>query len=152
MKAVVLKQYKDIVNKASQQGSAIAVPSEGWIHTLRKSLGMSGAQLARRLGVTRAQVAKSEKNELAEVITLKTLQKMVQAMGGRIVYTVVLPEDVETLVKERVREKARRILNQANAQMALESQALDNKTISFELNRLEQEMLKDMPNDLWDDA
>jgi len=151
MKSIVLKQYQDIVNQASLKGSGITLPKEGWLRTLRKSLGMSGAQLARKLGVTRAQVAKSEKNELAEVITLKTLQNMAHAMGGRVVYTIVLPSEVEKMVKERAREKARGIIEKANTQMALESQTLDNKTMNFELDRLEQEILKEMPTDFWDD-
>lgn len=150
MKTVVLKQYQDIVNQASQKGSGITVPKEGWLRTLRKSLGMSGAQLARKLGVTRAQVAKSERNEIAGVITLKTLQNMAQAMGGRIVYTIVLPGDVEKMVSERARTIARKMVEKANTHMALESQALDDKTMRFELSRLEQEILKEMPSDFWD--
>lgn len=151
MKTVVLKQYQDIVNQASQKGRDITVPREGWLRTLRKSLGMSGAQLARKIGVTRAQVAKSERNELAGVITLKTLQNMAQAMGGRIAYTIVIPSDVEKIVSERARAKARKMIEKANTQMALESQTLDSKTMRFELSRLEQEILKEMPTDFWDD-
>lgn len=151
MKTVVLKQYRDIVNQASREGSGITMPKEGWLRTLRKSLGMSGAQLARKLGVTRAQVAKSERNELAGVITLNTLQNMVQAMGGRIVYTIVLPNDVEKMVSERARTIARKMIKKANTHMALESQTLNDKTMRFELSRLEQEILKEMPADFWDD-
>lgn len=151
MKTVVLKQYQDIVNQASQKGRDITVPREGWLRTLRKSLGMSGAQLARKIGVTRAQVAKSERNELAGVITLKTLQNMAQAMGGRIAYTIVIPSDVEKIVSERARAKARKMIEKANTQMALESQTLDSKTMRFELSRLQQEILKEMPTDFWDD-
>ena len=150
MKTVVLRQYQDIVNRASQKGVDIIMPEEGWLRTLRKALGMSGAQLGRRIGVSRAQIAKSERNEMAGVITLKTLENMAQAMGARIAYTIVLPTEAEKLVSERANEKAQKMLQKTNAHMALESQALDRDALAFELERLKQELLREMPADLWD--
>ena len=151
MKTVVLRQYQDIVNRASQKGVDITVPKEGWLRTLRKALGMSGAQLGRRIGVSRAQIAKSERNEIAGVITLKTLENMAEAMGARITYTIVLPTEAEKLVSERASEKAQKMIQKTNTHMALESQALDRDALVFELERLKQELLREMPADLWDD-
>ncbi|MDT8399828.1 MAG: mobile mystery protein A [Pseudomonadales bacterium] len=152
MKKILLHQYQGIVDKAAASTGDLVVPDEGWIRTLRKALGMSGAQLARRLGVSRSQVAQSEKNELSGAITLKTLRNMAQAMGGRVVHTIVLPASASELVHQRAREKARQILQQANTHMALESQVLDKDNQAFELRRLEQELLEQMPADFWDDV
>ena len=46
IKKVVTKQYQERVNQAAVQLEGLSVPSEGWLRTVRKALGMSGAQLA----------------------------------------------------------------------------------------------------------
>ena len=76
MKQIVIRQYQEIVDNAAKRIADLSVPPEGWLRTVRSALGMSGAQLARLLDVSRSQVAQAEKNELAGVITLKRLQKM----------------------------------------------------------------------------
>ena len=43
------------------------------------------------------------------------------------------------------------MLQKTNTHMALESQALDRDALVFELERLKQELLREMPADLWDD-
>lgn len=151
MKKIVLHQYREIVNHAVEQAAGLSVPTEGWLKTMRKALGMTGAQLARKLGVSRSQIAQSEKNELSGAITLKTLQATAGAMGGHLVYVIVPADKLETLLIKRAREKARQIVGRANLHMALESQTLDAESREFEINRLTQELLDTMPSDFWDD-
>lgn len=150
MRKTVLFQYQEIVASAARQAEGFPVPPEGWLRTLRKALGMSGAQLARRLGVSRAQVAQSEKNELSGAVTLRTLQNMAEAMGGRVVYTIVPNESIETLLGRQANEKARQLMSRIDTHMALENQLLDSERHKFELQRLERELLRDMPADFWD--
>lgn len=152
MKKIVLQQYQSIVDKATDQTASISMPEEGWIKTMRKALGMSGTQLARRMGVSRAQISQSERNELAGRITLKTLQSAADAMGGRLVYTFVPYGKIEALVASRAREKAKQLVKRTNVQMALEGQSLDADRLRFEVERIEQELLTTMPADLWDDV
>ena len=151
MKKIVLHQYQDIVDRAAAQAAGLSVPPEGWLKTMRKALGMSGAQLGRRLGVTRSQIAQSERNELSGAVTLKTLQNAAEAMGCHLVYAIVPAGNVEALIARRAREKARRIVGSADVHMALESQTLDAKSHAFEIKRLEQELIDTMPSDLWDE-
>ena len=61
------------------------MPGDGWIATIRKALGMSGAALARRLGVTRARVSQAERAEREGGITLKEMDEFAAAMGCRFV-------------------------------------------------------------------
>lgn len=150
MRKTVLFQYQEIVDKAARQAAGLPTPPEGWLRTLRKALGMSGAQLARRLGVSRAQIAQSEKNELSGAITLRTLQNMAEAMGGRVVYTIVPHEGIETLLNKRAKEKAEQLMSRIDTHMALESQLLEGERHQFEMQRLEQELLREMPADFWD--
>lgn len=151
IKDIVSVQYQDIIDRAAGQVRGVVAPPEGWLCTARKALKMSGAQLARRLGVSRAQVSKTEKKELSGSVTIKTMQQMAKAMGYRFVYTIVPEKTVEELIKARAKEKASAIVERANKHMALEGQTLSNPKIQFEVDRLQQELTNTLPFDLWDD-
>ncbi len=152
MRKIVLHQYQQIIDKAGRQTTGLGVPPEGWLKTLRKALGMSGAQLGRLMGVSRAQVAQSERNELSGAVTLRTLQNMAEAMGCRVVYAIVPNGNVEDLVARRAKEKAKQLVGRVNTQMAFENQTLNEERREYELNRVEQELLRNLPLDLWDDV
>ena len=55
-------------------------PRRGWLHEIRNALGMSGAQLASRLAVRQSTVAKLERTEQEETISLKSLRRIADAM------------------------------------------------------------------------
>lgn len=151
MKSIVIRQYQVMVDTAAESARGISQPPEGWVRTVRKALGMSGAQLARRLGVTRALVSQTEKNELNGSITVKNLQQMAEAMGCRFVYAIV-PEGgkMEDLIAIRAKDKARKLVEETGKHMALEAQALSPQQMQYEIERLQRQMLSDMPSDLWD--
>jgi predicted DNA-binding mobile mystery protein A len=151
VKNIISKQYQDKVNIAATKMRNVGTPLEGWLRTARKALGMSVAQLARRLGVTRAQVYNTEKGELNGSVTIKTLQNMAEAMRCRLVYAVVPEHDVEKILAARAKKKAMKMVEEANKHMALEEQALSEKQIAFEVERLQREMLKDLPINFWND-
>ena len=148
---VVSFQYRQIVDSAAEAARGITVPREGWIATARKALGMSGAQLARRLGVSRAQVSQTEKNEVSGSVTLKTVQKMAEAMGYRFVYTIVPVTTVTGVIEARAREKATAIVNTTSTHMALEGQALSTAQIEYEKNRIQQDLVNEPPATFWND-
>ena len=150
VKSIISKQYRDKVNQAAVKANAIIWPTEGWLCTARKALSMSAAQLARRLGVTRAQVSKTEKGELHGSVTLKTLQSMAKAMGCRFVYAIVPEGKVEDILAARAKEKARQRVEESHKHMALEDQTLSANQIKFEIARLQKEILQNPPADFWD--
>jgi len=152
MRKIILHQYQQIIDKAVRQTAGLDVPPEGWLKTLRKALGMSGAQLGRLMGVSRAQIAQAERNELSGAVTLRTLQNMAEAMGCRVVYAIVPTGNVEGLVVRRAKEKAKQLVDRVNTQMAFENQTLNEERREYELNRVEQELLRNLPLDLWDDV
>ena len=153
MKKTLMYQCQNLIDKAASGKVAdLNLPQEGWVSTLRKALGMSGAQLARRLGVSRAQVAQSERNEASGAITLKTLHKMAAAMGGRVVYMIVPEQSAGDMVQQRAREKASQLVYKVDTQMALEAQTISEASRKFEIERVKEELLNKMPGDLWDDV
>lgn len=151
VKRVVRQQYQAIVDHAASQAAALRVPSEGWLRTVRKALGMSGAQLGRRMGVTRARIAAAEQAELTGGITLRSMQAAAEAMGCRFVYAIVPPQSVEDMVTAQARKKALAVVGTVSRHMALEGQALPDDKTAQEVARLAADMAREMPPDIWDD-
>ena len=151
VKKVAHQQYQSIVDGAAGHADALRTPSEGWLRTARKALGMSGAQLAKKMDVTRARVAQAENAELTGGVTLKSMQATAEAMGCRFVYAVVPPECVEDLIIEQARKKAMAVVGTASKHMALESQTLSDEQIAQEIERLTRDIAHEMPPDFWND-
>lgn len=152
VKTVALRQYQAIVDRAAA-GSAgeIGVPPEGWIATVRRALGMSGAELARRLGVTRARISKAERAEIQGGVTLRTMHAAAEAMGCRFVYAIVPDGRIEDVVAAQARRKAQALVRKASDHMALESQSLSAEQNAAEVERLAREFLRNAPSGLWSD-
>lgn len=149
---IVLKQYRDKVNQAYFKFDELPMQlSEGWFKTVRKALGMSGTQLAKRLGVTKGQISQTESGELSGSVTLKTMQKMAQAMDCRFVYAVIPTQEVENIIKDRAVFKAKEQIKAASTQMALEAQSLNDEQLAYAVDELASEIVKKMPSDLWND-
>lgn len=101
-------------------------PPAGWVRAVRDALGMSGADLANRLGVSQPRVAQMEKAEVSGNIKLSTLERAADALGCDLVYALVprsgsLEADVRTQARSKAVERA----GQAAHTMRLEDQAAD---------------------------
>jgi len=152
IKKIVQKQYRDKVNQAVRRFSGFSTPPpEGWLRTVRTALGMTGPQLAKKLGVTKARISKAEHDEPSGSVTLKSMQTMAQAMGCRFVYAVVPEQEVEEVIKQRAIQRARAKVKLASTHMALEAQSLSNEQLDFEIERLAAEIIEKMPSNLWND-
>jgi predicted DNA-binding mobile mystery protein A len=149
---IVAKQYRDKVNRAYHQLGGLSLPPEGWLRTVRHALGMSGLQLAKRLGVTKSRVSKAEQGELTGSVTIKTMQSMAEAMNCRFVYAVVPDREIEEVIKKRALQQARERVRGASTHMALEAQTLSDEQLTFEIDRIASEMVEKMPSDLWNNS
>jgi predicted DNA-binding mobile mystery protein A len=150
VKSLVHQQYQRLVDNAASH-AGLRAPPEGWLRTVRKALGMSGAQLARRMGVTRARIAQAEHAELNGVATLKSMQLAAEALGCRFVYAVLPEKRIEDVIAAQARKKAMALVGRASTHMALESQTLPNHKIAAEVERLASDLARDMPPDFWSD-
>ena len=152
VKEIAAKQYQAIVDRAATRFERdTGAPPEGWIATVRKALGMSGAQLARRLGVTRARISKAERAEVQGGVTLRTMHMAAEAMGCRFVYAIVPDGRIEDLLAAQARRKAQALVRKASDHMALESQSLSEEQNAEEVERLARDLLRNMPSGLWSD-
>jgi predicted DNA-binding mobile mystery protein A len=151
LQKVAQAQCQLTVNVAAESVSRIQPPKGGWIKLVRKALNMSGAQLARRMGVTRALVSRSEKGEQSGSITLKSLEQMAKAMGCKLVYTIVPEVTLEDIVDKRAYEKAKAMVDKTSVHMALEKQSLSRSEIEKEIGRLQKQLAEEHSKDLWND-
>ena len=157
VKQTVRKQYADIAdNAARSKAHQLRSPPEGWLATFRKALGMSQVDVAERLGVGRATVQQAERREPNGSVTLETMGKMADSMGGRLVYAIVPKErpekGVSKLVDDQAQAKAEAFIRYANAQMALEEQALPTRRNRDKAKELAAELVRNMPRDFWRDG
>jgi predicted DNA-binding mobile mystery protein A len=148
VKTIVHQQYRRIADAAASH-AVLRTPSEGWMRTVRKALAMSGAQLAKRMGVTRARVAQAEHAELSGGATLKSMQAAAEAMGCRFVYAIVPDTRIEDVIAAQARKKAQALVKTASTHMALESQSLPNDKIAAEVERIAGDLAREMPPDFW---
>lgn len=151
VKDTARKQYVRIVDRAAKQLDPVQRPPEGWLATLRKALGMSGAEVATRMSVSRNAVYQAERNERDGAITINQMQKLAEAMGGRFVYAVVPEGSTSDVIRAQAERKAEARIRRASAHMALEMQGLPGAETKRRIEDLTNELLRDMPPDFWAD-
>ena len=97
-------------------------PVRGWAKAIREALGMTTAQLARRLGVKQPSVVALEQSEAKGSIELATLRRVAEALDCTLVYALVPNKPLETAVRDRARAFVRRRLAPVEHSMLLENQ------------------------------
>lgn len=150
VKDTARKQYVRIADRAAQQLGSTQKPSEGWLATLRKALGMSGAQVAVRMNVSRNAVYQAERNEREGAITINQMHKLAEAMGGRFVYALIPEGSVDDMIRAQALRKAEALIRRASAHMALEKQSLPSAQTKQRIEELADELARDMPSNFWE--
>jgi predicted DNA-binding mobile mystery protein A len=127
-------------------------PPKGWLRAIRDALGMTSAQFARRLGVSQPRIIELEQSEISGAVTLNTLQRAAEALGCRLVYTLVPEKPLADTVRERADLVAQRQLKAVEQTMRLEDQSVKDKTAAKDLHRQFVEELMRRPARLWDET
>ena len=144
------RQAESKINQAAQVAPAVAKPLGGWIAMFQEAIGMSAPALADRLDVSRNSVYSSIQNEQAGSISLNQLDKMAEAMGGKLVYAIVPREGpVKEIIMTQARKKAKRVIQRTRAHMALEEQTEGLRSQEEMIEELASEMVREMPKDFW---
>jgi predicted DNA-binding mobile mystery protein A len=128
-----------------------ARPPKGWLRAVRDALGMTTAQLARRMGVTQPRIIELEKAEVSGGVSLHSLQRAAEALGCRVVYALVPDRPLADVVYARAELIAEMQLASVRHTMNLEDQAVQDKRANKELRQqFIQELLR-KPARLWDE-
>ncbi len=111
-------------------------PHMGWIRAIRQALGMSGPELAHRLGVTPQSVSDMERNEATGAIKLETLERAAAALGCDLEYVLVPKRSLHDMVEHQARRKARHHMARIAHHGSLEGQALPGEIVEAEIEEL----------------
>ncbi len=128
---------------------ALEPPRRGWLKAVRESLGMSAAQLGKRLGISAPNVLKLEANEIRRALTLGSLERAAEAMGCRLVYALVPEESLEAQVDAQAQRVARERLARSEHSMLLEDQAVPPELQELQLRELANELKAKLGPALW---
>jgi predicted DNA-binding mobile mystery protein A len=125
-------------------------PRAGWVRAVREALGMSAAQLALRLNVTRQTIRDLEHSEATGKITLDSLNRLAGALGCRVVYALVPEKPLQEMQRERAGAKADSMVKSVSHSMALEKQSVSTREERRQRAQLVQRLLQGDPKKLWD--
>lgn len=127
-------------------------PPKGWVRAIRDALGMTTTQLARRIGVSQPRVVELEQAEVSGSITLHSLQRAAEALGCRVVYTLVPDKSLAEIVRERAERVANLRASAVEHTMRLENQAVRDKNAARKLREQIIDELMRRPARLWDET
>lgn len=127
------------------------IPTKGWINAVRTTLGMTLAQLAKRLNKTPVAVKEIEEREQSKTITLKKLIEVGEALNLRFVYGFVPKESsLRTMIEKRARDVAREIVLRTSHSMALEDQKNSDERLEQSIKDRAEMLNQELPRHLWD--
>lgn len=126
-------------------------PGQGWVRTIRKALGMTGKQLANRLGVNRSRVVKIEEAEQKGAITLHTLSDVAKAMNCELVYALVPKESLQAILNQQIEKIVKQHMKRVSHSMWLENQATLSQFQDELANRLKEKLQRGSLKHLWED-
>ena len=126
-------------------------PTKGWLRAVRDALGMTQAQLARRLGVSQPRIIELEQSEVGGNVTLNTLQRAAEALGCRLVYVLIPERPLAETVTKRAELIAERQLKAVEQTMRLENQSVKDTAAAEDLRRQFMDELLRRPARLWDE-
>lgn len=125
-------------------------PARGWVKAIREALGMTSAQLAKRMGVSQPRVIALEQAEARNAVTIESLERAARALDCRLVYALVPRQSLETIVEERALPLAKQRLAAARHTMALEAQSVEPADEREQLARLARQIIEKAGSELWE--
>lgn len=150
VKDTVRKQHVRLVDQTATRLHNIQQPKGGWLALVRRALGMSGAQVSARMGVSRNAIYQAERNEREGAITIAQMRKVADAMNAEFVYAVVPKGSVDDVIRAQARRTAEARVRRASSHMALESQSLPSEQTKRRIEDLADELVRNPPPDFWE--
>jgi predicted DNA-binding mobile mystery protein A len=114
---------------------------------VREALGMTTAQLAIRMRVKQPSIVDLEHSEAKGSIELATLRRVAEALDCTLIYALVPNKPLETTVRERAREFARRRMAPVEHSMLLEDQKVTERDADA---RVDEILRETNPRLFWD--
>lgn len=123
-------------------------PHAGWLRATRDALGMSRAQMAGRMGITRARIAQLEQAEKEETIKLDTLRRAADALNCTLVYAFIPNEPYDQIMSNQAKVRAGEHVAQVVQTMRLEGQTPSESVRTHAQMEAERQLIES--GRLWD--
>lgn len=134
-----------------RNSESLTRPSRGWIKAIREALGMTTAQLAKRIGVSQPRAVAIEKGEADGSITLDSLERAAHALDCRLIYALVPRSPLEELVRARAQRLALKRLESTRHSMSLEAQDVEESDEQEQLKRMIARLIDKAGSELWEE-
>lgn len=125
-------------------------PMRGWIRAIRDAIGMTGEQLARRIGVQKQRIVALEKGEVAGTVTINSMKKAAEAMDCVFVYALVPRDSLEVTVEKQARQYAVKLQGMIQHSMLLEEQGLSVEEAEQGIKANTDKFVRDTVKDMWE--
>jgi DNA-binding XRE family transcriptional regulator len=99
---ILARKRLDVEMRSYRQAAREKNPTNGLLRAVRHALNVPVAEVAEKMGVNRSVVFDIEAREPRNTISLRSISRMAEAMGCKVVYGIV-PEGGKTL--ERLAEE-----------------------------------------------
>ena len=126
-------------------------PLDGWVRTIRETLGMSLRQLASRTGMSKTGVASAEKSEARGSIQLETLRRLADGLDCDVAYALVPRRSLRASLEAQAEKKAGHLVSRVSDSMDLESQGIAPNERQIQKDGLAKDILRTRGRDFWDD-
>jgi predicted DNA-binding mobile mystery protein A len=126
-------------------------PGKGWIADIRESLGMTGRDFARRLGIDPSSAKRLEQSEAKRSVTLASLGRAAVALGCRVAYVLIPDRPLEEIVRARAATLGERLHVPVAHSMALEDQTSDQLSTNDRREIMIDELVSNLDPELWRD-
>jgi predicted DNA-binding mobile mystery protein A len=126
------------------------IPSTGWIKAIREALGMTTAQLAKRVSVNQSRITHIEQAEMEETLKLSTLNKVAEGLGMKFVYGFVPKDSLEATVRSQAQKLALKRMDRLDHTMRLELQNLSNAEKEKAIDDMVDRILIEGDKELWE--
>lgn len=148
---LIARQQLDKTLSGYVTAKQTSLPVKGWIRAIREALGMTGKQLAGRLNVSQPRIPKLEQDEVSGVVSLKTMRQAAEAMDCVFVFAIVPRTSLEETVRAQARKIAAARSQRVSHTMLLETQNLPVEEQRASLDAAIEELVREMPKELWED-
>jgi predicted DNA-binding mobile mystery protein A len=122
----------------------------GWIKAIREALGMSTAQLGKKVGIDQSRISRLENAEIENNLKLSSLKKIAEGLNMKFVYGFLPNDTLENIMYEQAKKIALERMKNVNHTMKLEGQELSDEQKKKTLEDLIQKILIEEPKDFWD--
>ena len=148
---ILARKQLDKRLKLLRNSQAHTRPPRGWIKAIREALGLTSAQLGKRMGVSQPRILDIEKSEKSGSITLDTLERAANAMDCKVVYALVPKSPLQEVVEDRARALANKRMNITGHNMALEAQSVLVDDEAEQLEIMVRKIIEKAGSNLWVD-